>query len=79
MWRSPLEELEKKRQQSFAVKEEYRQEIEKLTTEQRDKTRELETISKRYNIALGTELDEWAKDPKRYKLIFSTGPSGHAQ
>ena len=25
----------------------------------------METLSKRYNIALGTELDEWSKDPKR--------------
>ncbi len=56
-----LEELDKKRQQSFTVKEGYRQEIDKLSSEQRDKSRELETISKRYNIVLGPELDEWEK------------------
>lgn len=60
-----LEELDKKRQQAFTIKENYRQEIDRLSIEQRDKTRELETVSKRYNIALGAELDEWAKDPKR--------------
>jgi small-conductance mechanosensitive channel len=65
-----LEELEKKRGQSFAVKEGYRQEIDKLGIEQRDKTRELEAVSKRYNIALGTELDEWAKDPKRSAAAY---------
>ena len=65
-----LEELDKKRQQSFAVKEGYRQEIDKLSVEQRDKTRELETISKRSNITLGNELDEWSKDPKRSAAAF---------
>ena len=60
-----LDELDKKKQQSFSVKESYRQEIEKLNNEQKEKGRELETLSKRYNIALGAELDEWSKEPKR--------------
>jgi small-conductance mechanosensitive channel len=59
------EELDKKRQQSFAIKEGYRQEIDRLAAEQKDKARELEALSKRYNIPLSTELDEWAKDAKR--------------
>lgn len=65
-----LEEFDKKRQQSFAVKEGYRQEIDKLGSEQRDKSRELETISKRYNIVLGPELDEWEKLPKRSAAAY---------
>lgn len=60
-----LDELDKKKQQAFSVKEVYRQEIERLTAEQREKNRELETLSKRYNIPLGPELDEWGKDPKK--------------
>ena len=60
-----LDELDKKKQQSRPVKEAYRQEIEKLALEQRDKEKELDTLSKRYNITQGIELDEWAKDPKR--------------
>lgn len=60
-----LEDLEKKKQQMRPAREQYRQDIEKLSLEQRDKERELETLSKRYNIPLGAELDEWIKDPKK--------------
>ncbi len=59
-----LEELEKKRQQFRPVKEEYRQAIEKLANEQKEKERELETVAKRYNIALDSQLFEWSKEPK---------------
>ena len=59
-----LDDLDKKKQQSRPIKEAYRQEIEKFNVEQKDKERELETVSKRYNIPLGLELDEWAKEPK---------------
>ncbi len=65
-----LEELDKKRQQSFSIKEGYRQEIDKLTIEQRDQTRELETISKRYNIALGPDLDGWVTTPRRSAAAY---------
>lgn len=60
-----LEDLDKKKQQMRPTREQYRQDIEKLSLEQRDKERELETLSKRYNIPLGAELDEWSKDPKK--------------
>lgn len=60
-----LEELDKKKQQSFTVKEEYRQQIEKLITEQKAKEKELLALSKRYNIPLGQDLDEWSKEPRR--------------
>lgn len=60
-----LDELDKKKQQSRPIKEVYRQDIEKLALEQRDKERELDTLSKRYNITQGLELDEWGKEPKR--------------
>ncbi|GMU19062.1 MAG: hypothetical protein AMXMBFR12_02540 [Candidatus Babeliales bacterium] len=60
-----LDELDKKKQQSFSIKEEYRQEIERLSAEQREKSRELEILSKRYNIPLGVELDEWNKEPRK--------------
>lgn len=60
-----LEDLDKKKQQMRPAREQYRQDIEKLSVEQRDKERELEALSKRYNIPLGVELDEWIKDPKK--------------
>ena len=60
-----LEDLDKKKQQMRPAREQYRQDIERLSIEQRDKERELETLSKRYNIPLGTELDEWTKEPKK--------------
>lgn len=60
-----LEDLDKKKQQMRPAREQYRQDIEKLSVEQRDKEREIETLSKRYNIPLGAELDEWIKDPKK--------------
>jgi hypothetical protein len=60
-----LDEQDKKKQQSFAVKEEYRQQIEKLNREFKLKERELESFSKRFNIPLGTMVDEWSKEPKR--------------
>ncbi len=60
-----LDELDKKKQQAFAVKEAYRQEIERLSMEQKEKNRELEALSKRYNIALGPELDEWVTRTKK--------------
>ena len=74
-----LDELDKKKQQSCPVKEAYRQEIEKLALEQRDKEQNLDTFSKRYNIALKRiELDEWAKDPKRSAAAYlGTSTSGH--
>lgn len=60
-----LEDLDKKKQQMRPMREQYRQDIERLSIEQRDKERELETLSKRYNIPLGAELDEWIKEPKK--------------
>lgn len=60
-----LDDLDKKKQQAFSIKETYRQEIERLSAEQKEKSRELETLSKRYNISLGTDLDEWSKEPKK--------------
>ncbi len=60
-----LEELDKKKQQARPAKEAYRQEIEKLNAEQRDKERELEALSKRYNIPLNIELDEWSREPRQ--------------
>ena len=58
------DELDKKKQQSFMAKSEYRRELDVLSHEQRLKERELETLSKRYNIPLGGDLDEWSRDPK---------------
>lgn len=60
-----LEDLDKKKQQMRPAREQFRQDIEKSSSEQRDKERELETLSKRYNIPLGAELDEWSKEPKK--------------
>lgn len=60
-----LEELDKKKQQMRPIKEAYRQDIEKLSTEQKEKERELDALSKRYNIPINAEIDEWTKEPRR--------------
>ena len=59
-----LEELDKKKQQCFIIKDMYRQEAERIGTTLKEKEREFEILSKRYNIALDTELNEWAKAPR---------------
>ena len=59
-----LEDIDKKKQQVRPIKDEYRQGIEKLTTEIKNKEKETEALSKRFNIPLGTELDNWAKEAK---------------
>lgn len=59
------EEIDKKRQQSFLAKTNLRSQIEKLTGQIREKESELERISKRYNIPLGQELNEWRIEPRR--------------
>src|ERR1700733_1733920 len=64
------EELEKKRSESFGIKEALRQEIEKIGNEQKIKERNLEILAKRYNISLGAELDEWTKEPRRSPIAY---------
>jgi len=60
-----LEDLDKKKQQARPVKEGYQKEIEKINLELREKEKELDALSKRFNIPLGGDLDEWSKEPKR--------------
>jgi len=59
-----LDELDRKRQHSFTIKDQYRQEIERIQTSLKDKDRALEVLSKRYNIAVDTDLEEWNKVPR---------------
>ena len=59
-----LDDIDKKKQQVRLIKEGYRQEVEKINTEQKEKERELETLSKRFNIPLSLEIDEWARSAK---------------
>lgn len=59
------DELAKKKQQAFVVKNRYRQEIDKLAAMQKSQEQSLDTISKQYNISLDKELDEWSKQPKQ--------------
>lgn len=54
-----------KREQAFYIKQkEYDQEIEKLSEQQKTKEKELTLLSKRYNISLGNDLDEWTLEPE---------------
>lgn len=57
------EELGKKKQQSFEIKEGYRREIALLDEELKLKEKNLEELSKRYSIELGTDLNEWTREP----------------
>lgn len=59
------EELSKKKQQYYALREEYRQELEKLALIQKSKEREVTIFSRRSGITLGAELDDWTKEPKQ--------------
>lgn len=71
------EEIDKKRQQSFIVKTDLRAQIEQLNAQIRYKENELERMSKRYNIPLGQELDEWRTEPRRtiagYNALIQIG------
>jgi small-conductance mechanosensitive channel len=57
-------EFAKKKQASFLLKENYRQEIERIAAEKERKTRALTTLSKRYNIPLERDVDMWDVDPR---------------
>lgn len=57
------DELAKKRQQAFDVKESYRREIELVSHEQKEKEQKLTELSKRYSYQLGPDLDDWSRDP----------------
>jgi len=57
-------ELAKKKQASFATKENYHQEIDRLVAEKERKARILNTLSKRYNIPLERDVDLWNLMPR---------------
>jgi len=59
------DELTKKKQQSFAIKEIYTQELERLAAESKKREKELEELSKRYNVPIDRDIDEWSRTPKR--------------
>ena len=59
-----FQELDKKRQQAFVFKEEQREKLELLTAHIKIKERELDTLSKRFNIPLGLDLDAWTREAR---------------
>ncbi|HZW61065.1 MAG TPA: mechanosensitive ion channel domain-containing protein [Candidatus Babeliales bacterium] len=58
------DELARKQQQSVALEEGYRQEIEALDREIKSKEAELQEMSAKLNIPLGLDLEEWARQPQ---------------
>lgn len=59
------DEVAKKKQQAFVVKNRYRQEIDKLSMVQKAQEQTLDMASKQYNVPLDKEIDEWSKQPKQ--------------
>jgi len=70
-------ELEKKRQESFTITEDYRQKLDELTKDRDIKAKELESTAKRLGVALSKELDDWSKQPRKtvssYLALFQVG------
>ena len=59
------EELKKKQREYFATKEQYRQEIDQFTIQQKKLEMETQGLSKYYSIPLGTDIDDWTYTPKK--------------
>lgn len=59
------EDLKKKQREYFATKEQYRLEIDQFTVQQKKVEQEVQGLSKYYNIALGTDIDDWTYTPKK--------------
>jgi small-conductance mechanosensitive channel len=59
------EELAKEQKTYFSHKDGLRQEREKIILSQKNKEKELSTLSKQLSIPLGSEVDEWTKKPKQ--------------
>ncbi len=57
------DELLKKQQQAIIKKEEYHEESESLTKEIKAKEKELQDLSQRHGISLGSDLDDWSRRP----------------
>jgi small-conductance mechanosensitive channel len=55
--------LTQKQQQQVRLQETYRQQISTLDAEKDEKEKALNTLSKRYNVPLGPEIDEWRFQP----------------
>ncbi len=55
--------LAQKQQQHVKLQENYRQQINALDAEKDEKEKSLITLSKRYNVSLGPEIDEWRFQP----------------
>ncbi len=63
-------DLNKKRQQSLALKGKYRKNEEILARSNEARMVNLEKLSKQYNIPLGEKLNEWSIEPKATALSF---------
>jgi len=63
-------ELNKTKQKSLAIKGSYRREEEKLARDNQQRMKELEILSKQYNIELGASLDDWSLEPKQTPISY---------
>lgn len=74
---SGIQELEKRKQAFSALKTKYNDEINKLRKFREDEGQKLSASSARYGIALGSELNTWAIEPKKtlesYKNLTEVG------
>ncbi|MGB8366913.1 MAG: hypothetical protein WCD44_01000, partial [Candidatus Babeliales bacterium] len=59
------DELIKEQQSYFSQKEKIRQERERIAKQKKIREKELGDLSKRFNVELGREVDEWGKEPKQ--------------
>lgn len=59
------EELKKKQREYFATKEQYRQEIDQFTAQQKKLEMEVQGLSKYYSIPLGADIDDWTYATKK--------------
>lgn len=58
------DELAKKKQESFMEREKYRQAIDAISKEIEAKQDGLQVLSKKYNISLEDDIDDWSHKPK---------------
>jgi small-conductance mechanosensitive channel len=59
------EDLAKEQKAYFTQKDLLRQQRENVVSQQKIKEKELQVLSKHYNISLGADIDEWSKKPRQ--------------
>lgn len=63
-------QLNKRQQQSFAIKEGYRQEIEALNKNNAPRSEELKKLSKQFGITQDSKLDEWTVEANQTAVSY---------